>query len=180
MCWITGGCCPCCDLRTAGALGQDREGGDGPGALSCCMWCFWEGGPLGALKGGSPAALVKTLGGDLRVWGSIAGPQSPQKALGCGTQSTKEHLAALMGLQGCGGQVQSMEWGCAEPSGLASGLRGSPRGGAEPSGAIMTLKDRGLLRALGQEAQSPLAWSPRQSIWHVAMNGCCCPWGINE
>lgn len=44
----------------------------------------------------------------------------------------------------------------------------------------MTLKDRGLLRALGQEAQSPLAWSPRQSIWHVAMNGCCCPWGINE
>lgn len=156
MCWITGGCCPCCDLSTAGALGQDREGGDGPGALSCCMWCFWEGGPLGALKGGSPAALVKTLGGDLRVWGSIAGPQSPQKALGCGIQSTKGHLAALMGLQGCGGQVRSMEWGCTDPSGLASSLRGRPRGGAgplgvEPSAVHLPRGDEWLLLPLGNK-----------------------------
>lgn len=114
------------------------------------------GGPLGALKGGSPAALVKTLGGDLRVWGSIAGPQSPQKALGCGIQSTKEHLAALMGLQGCGGQVRSMEWGCKDPSGLASSLRGRPRGGAgplgvEPSAVHLARGDEWLLLPLGNK-----------------------------
>lgn len=70
----------------------------------------------------------KTLGGDLRAWGSVGGPQSPQKPLDSGVQITREHPAALMGLQGFGGQVQSTEWRCTEPSGLGS--RAKPKGEA--------------------------------------------------
>lgn len=80
---------------------------------------FGRGPHLGTLKGGSPAALENTRWRPASL-GFSWRPTEPSKPLGCGAQSTREHPAALMGLQGSRGQVQSMEWGCTEPSGLGS------------------------------------------------------------
>lgn len=136
-------------------LGRTGRGAMGLEPSVAVCGAFGRGPPLELSREVAPQHW-KTLGGDLRVWGSIAGPQSPQKALGCGIQSTKEHLAALMGLQGCGGQVRSMEWGCTDPSGLASSLRGRPRGGAgplgvEPSAVHLPRGDEWLLLPLGNK-----------------------------